>query len=154
MVPTYPEDDLVRQRLCSPLPLSEIGPRSVQLRSIQLLVITSLDAIELLIECELIPSRKSRGTSTGCDVVSVTSPGRPSGSACSYGQVNSSSPKLAFAALRLLADISVRLECYKRRAKREKRFIRSWLHLQSLFVTLASTGTDDQVTISGAAIKS
>jgi hypothetical protein len=72
MVTTYPHD-LVRQRLCSPLPLSEIGPGSVQLRSIQLLVKTGLDTKQLLIGGELIPAYMSRGTSTECDVVSVVS---------------------------------------------------------------------------------
>jgi hypothetical protein len=56
----------------------------------------------------------SRGTSTECDVVSVMSLRRPGGGACSYGQFGLPSLKLALTALRLLANIRVSLECYKR----------------------------------------
>jgi hypothetical protein len=116
MVSTYPHN-LIRQRLCSPLPLSKIGPRSVQLRSVQLLIKTGLDAKQLLIGRELIPSRMPRGTSTERDVVSVMSSvmsmSGPRGGDCRYGQVSLPSLKLTFAARGLLADISVSFECYK-----------------------------------------
>jgi hypothetical protein len=116
MVPTYPHN-LVCQRLCSPLPLSEIGSRSVQLRSVQFLIKTGLDAKQLLVGRKLIPSSMPRGTSTECDVVSVMSSvmsmSGPSGRGCRYGQLSLPSLKLAFAARGLLADVSVSLECYK-----------------------------------------
>ena len=113
---TYPHD-LVRQRQRSLLPLSEIGPRSVQLRSIQLLVKTGLDAKQLLIGRKLIPSRMSRRTSTECDVVivmsSVMSMSGPCGRNYGWGQVSLPSLKIAFATRGFLADVSVSLECYQ-----------------------------------------
>jgi hypothetical protein len=112
MAQTYPHD-LVRQRLRSLLPLSEIGPRSVQLRSIQLLVKTGLDTKQLLIGRKLIPSRMSRRTSTECDVVIVMSKSGPCGRSYGWGQVSLPSLKLAFAARGFLADVSVSLECYQ-----------------------------------------
>lgn len=56
---TYSQD-LVRQRLCSLLSLGEVGTRSVQLSSVQLLVKTSSDTKQLLVGSELIPSPMSR----------------------------------------------------------------------------------------------
>ena len=116
LVPTYPHD-LIRQRLRSLLPLSEIGPRSVEPRSIQLLVKTGLDAKQLLIGRKLIPSHMSRRTSTECDVVSMMSSevsmNRPCGRNYGWRQVNLPSLKLAVAARALLTDVSVRLECYQ-----------------------------------------
>jgi hypothetical protein len=113
---TYPHD-LVRQRLRSLLPLSEIGPRSVQLRSIQLLVKTGLDAKQLLIGRKLIPSHMSQRTSTECDVVivmsRVVSMSGPCGRNYGWEQVSLPSLKLAFAARGFLADVSVSLECYQ-----------------------------------------
>jgi hypothetical protein len=112
MAQTYPHD-LVRQRLRSLLPLSEIGPRSVQLGSIQLLVKTGLDAKQLLIGRKLIPSRMSRRTSTKCDVVIVMSMSGPCGRNYGWGQVSLPSLKLAFTTRGFLADVSVSLECYE-----------------------------------------
>jgi hypothetical protein len=111
---TYPHD-LVRQRLRSLLPLSEIGPRSVQLRSIQLLVKTGLDAKQLLIDRKLIPSPMSRRTSTECDVVIVMSSVMSMSGPCGrrWGQISLPSLKLTFAARGFLADVSVSLECYQ-----------------------------------------
>jgi hypothetical protein len=105
--------DLVRQHLRSLLPLSEIGPRSVQLRSIQLLVKTGLDTEQLFIGRKLIPSRMSRRTSTECDVVIVMSMSGPCGRNYGWGQVSLPSLKLVFAAWDFLADVSVSLECYQ-----------------------------------------
>ena len=118
MAPTYPQN-LVRQRLRSLIPLRVIGPRSVQLRSIQLLVKSGLDAKQLLIGRKLIPSRMSRRTSTECDVIVMSSVMSMSGS-CGrnywWGQVSLPSLKLAFAARGFLADICVSLECYQTEA--------------------------------------
>jgi len=155
---TYPHD-LVRQRLRSLLPLSEIGPRSVQLRSIQLLIKTGLDAKQLLIGRKLIPSRMSRRTSTECDVVSemsgVMSMSGPCGRNNMWGRVSLPSQKLAFAAWGFLADVSVSLECYQTEVlSMRKVHKRAGKLLQSPFGTLASAGPEDQVSISGAAIKS
>src|SRR6267154_1460049 len=112
MAQTYPYD-LVRQRLRSLLPLSEIGPRSVQLRSIQLLVKPGFDAKQLLIGRKLIPSRMSRRTSTECDIIIVMSMSGPCGRNYRRGQVSLPSLKLAFAARGFLADVSVSFECYQ-----------------------------------------
>ena len=113
LIPTYPHN-FVRQRLCSPLPLSEIRPRSVQFRSIQFFVKSGLDAKQLFIGRELIPPRVSRGASAECDIVSVMSMSGPSGASCRKGQVGVPGLKLAFAARSLLADISVGLKCYRK----------------------------------------
>lgn len=116
-VRTY-SHNLVRQRLCLLFSLGKISARSVQFSCVQFLVKHGLNAKQLLVNCELVPSTMSRGTGTERDVVSM-SMRWTAGCGPGWRRVRLPGLKFTLTARSFLTNVGISLKRYKSNGAKE-----------------------------------